>query len=304
MEKILILLKKGEAVYFKWRYNMFDKLADIERRYVELSEQINDPDIIGDNEKWRKLMKEHGDITPIIEKYNEYKKVKSDIEEAEQMLSEETDDEFKQLIKEEYNENKKRIEEISKQLTLLLLPKDPNDDKNVIVEIRGGAGGDEAAIFAGDLFRMYSRYAEGRRWKTENAVVEGTRLFEVIKVAGGLTDEAFTEQINQAEVVVDGQKVVIPSFEDNNGTAAFGSSGNIGGTGEPAALGKDSQGRININLADSSVLQEIPGVGPATAEKIIAYREENGKFSQIEDIKMVSGIGNKTFQKMKDKITV
>ena len=146
---------------------MFDKLADIERRYVELSEQINDPDIIGDNEKWRKLMKEHGDITPIIEKYNEYKKVKSDIEEAEQMLSEETDDEFKQLIKEEYNENKKRIEEISKQLTLLLLPKDPNDDKNVIVEIRGGAGGDEAAIFAGDLFRMYSRYAEGRRWKTE-----------------------------------------------------------------------------------------------------------------------------------------
>jgi len=167
LEKILILLKKGEAVYFKRRYNMFDKLADIERRYVELSEQINDPDIIGDNEKWRKLMKEHGDITPIIEKYNEYKKVKSDIEEAEQMLSEETDDEFKQLIKEEYNENKKRIEEISKQLTLLLLPKDPNDDKNVIVEIRGGAGGDEAAIFAGDLFRMYSRYAEGRRWKTE-----------------------------------------------------------------------------------------------------------------------------------------
>ena len=103
-------------------------------------------------------------------------------------------------------------------------------------------------------------------------VVEGTRLFEVIKAAGGLTDKAFTEQINQAEVVIDGQKVVIPSFEDNNGTAAFGSSGNIGGTGEPAALGKDSQGRININLADSSVLQEIPGVGPATAEKIIAYR--------------------------------
>jgi competence protein ComEA len=135
-------------------------------------------------------------------------------------------------------------------------------------------------------------------------VVEGTRLFEVIKAAGGLTDKAFTEQINQAEVVIDGQKVVIPSFEDNNGTAAFGSSGNIGGTGEPAALGKDSQGRININLADSSVLQEIPGVGPATAEKIIAYREEKGKFSKIEDIKMVSGIGNKTFQKMKDKITV
>lgn len=146
---------------------MFDKLADIERRYIELSEQINDPDIIGDNEKWRKLMKEHGDITPVIEKYNEYKKVKADIEEAEQMLNEEVDDEFRQLIKEEYSENKKHIEEISKQLTLLLLPKDPNDDKNVIVEIRGGAGGDEAAIFAGDLFRMYSRYAEGRKWKTE-----------------------------------------------------------------------------------------------------------------------------------------
>ena len=147
---------------------MLERLADIERRYEELSDLINDPEIIADNERWRKLMKEHSDITPIVEKYREYKKIKEELAEAEEMLNDSSiDDDFKSLVKEEFSENKKKIVDTEEELKILMLPKDPNDDKNVIVEIRGGAGGDEANIFAGDLYRMYSRYAERRRWKTE-----------------------------------------------------------------------------------------------------------------------------------------
>ena len=124
-------------------------------------------------------------------------------------------------------------------------------------------------------------------------VKEGTRVFEVIEKAGGLTEDAFIEQINQAEAVTDGQKIVIPSSEDVQQSLM-----------PQTASGKDSSGLVNINSADSQTLQEIPGVGPATAEKIIAYRTENGRFSSIEDLKNVSGIGDKTFEKMKDKITV
>lgn len=145
---------------------MFDKLIDLERRYIELSDKINDPEIISNNEEWRKLMKEHSDISPIVNKYKEYEQTKQAIEDAKEMLNE-SDEEMRQLAKEELNENTEKLEEIKEGLKILLIPKDPNDDKNVIVEIRGGAGGDEANIFAGDLYRMYSRYAERRRWKTE-----------------------------------------------------------------------------------------------------------------------------------------
>lgn len=145
---------------------MFDKLIDLEKRYIELSDKINDPEIISNNEEWRKLMKEHSDITPIVNKYKEYEQTKQAIEDAKEMLNE-SDEEMRQLAKEELNENTEKLEQIKEELKILLIPKDPNDDKNVIVEIRGGAGGDEANIFAGDLYRMYSRYAERRRWKTE-----------------------------------------------------------------------------------------------------------------------------------------
>ncbi len=145
---------------------MFDKLIDLERRYIELSDKINDSEIISNNEEWRKLMKEHSDISPIVNKYKEYEQTKQAIEDAKEMLNE-SDEEMRQLAKEELNENTEKLEEIKEELKILLIPKDPNDDKNVIVEIRGGAGGDEANIFAGDLYRMYSRYAERRRWKTE-----------------------------------------------------------------------------------------------------------------------------------------
>ena len=147
---------------------MLNRLEELEKKYIELSDKINDPDIISDNELWRKLMKEHSDITPIIEKYKEYKQTIKAYDEAKEMLDDNSlDDDMRQLAKEELNENAKKTEIIQDELKILLLPKDPNDEKNVIVEIRGGTGGDEAALFAGDLFRMYSRYAERQKWKIE-----------------------------------------------------------------------------------------------------------------------------------------
>lgn len=145
---------------------MLERLADIEKRYIDLSDKINDPEVISNNEEWRKLMKEHSDISPIVEKYREYKETEEAVEEAREMLDD-SDEEMKALAKEEFSEGRKKLDELKDELTVLLLPKDPNDEKNVIVEIRGGAGGDEANIFAGDLFRMYSRYAERRHWKIE-----------------------------------------------------------------------------------------------------------------------------------------
>lgn len=146
---------------------MLDRLQEIKSKYENLGESINDPDVIANQDEWRKLMKEYSDMTPIIEKYREYKKLSEEIEDALEMLKDKLDDDFREMVKEELSENKEKIEFVKNELTILLIPKDPNDDKNVIVEIRGGAGGDEAALFAGDLFRMYSRYAERQKWKVE-----------------------------------------------------------------------------------------------------------------------------------------
>ncbi len=146
---------------------MFEKLSFIEERFTDLAAKISDPDVIADQETWRKLCKEHSDITPIVEKYREYKQVKETVEEAKELLNDTQDKEFRTMLEDEVSEGQKAILRLSDELKILLLPKDPNDEKNVIVEIRGGAGGDEAALFAGDLFRMYSMYAESRRWKNE-----------------------------------------------------------------------------------------------------------------------------------------
>ena len=147
---------------------MFDKLSFIEDRFAELEHKISDPAVIADQELWRKLCKEHSDITPIVEKYREYKALGENIEEAKEMLADSgLDKEEKSMIEEEMAESKKLIEIVKEELKILLLPKDPNDDKNVIIEIRGGTGGDEAALFASDLLRMYSMYAETKRWRVE-----------------------------------------------------------------------------------------------------------------------------------------
>ncbi len=155
---------------------MFDKLAFIEEKYEELSLKISDPDVIADINTWRSLMKEHSDMTPIVEKYREYKAVKQTIADAEEMLSEKQDAEFEELLREEMNDAKAQIPSIEEELKILLIPKDPNDDKSVIVEIRGGTGGEEAALFAAALFRMYSMYAEKKRWKIEIMNSNATEL--------------------------------------------------------------------------------------------------------------------------------
>ena len=147
---------------------MFDKLSFIDDRYKELETKISDPEIIADQEQWRKLCKEHSDISPIVAKYREYKTLVENIEEAKEMLrADGLDKDEKEFLEATISESTEGIEVISEELKILLLPKDPNDDKNVIVEIRGGAGGDEAALFAADLLRMYSMYAETKRWKVE-----------------------------------------------------------------------------------------------------------------------------------------
>ena len=151
---------------------MFDRLEDLLIRYEELMSELSEPDVANNPERFRKLMKEQSDLTPIVEAYKEYKQCKQNIEDSLAMLDEETDEEMKELAKEELNDSKARVEELEQKLKILLLPKDPNDDKNVIVEIRAGAGGDEAALFAAEIYRMYVHYAEGRRWKVETMECE------------------------------------------------------------------------------------------------------------------------------------
>lgn len=146
---------------------MFDKLSFIEEKFNELEKKISDPEVIANQDMWRKLCKEHSDIAPIVEKYRAYKAVKDNIEDAKEMIASGVDKDEKDMLEEEINESKEKIENLESEIKILLLPKDPNDEKNVIVEIRGGAGGDEAALFAADLLRMYSMYAETKRWKVE-----------------------------------------------------------------------------------------------------------------------------------------
>ena len=146
---------------------MFDKLGVLEEKFEDLNMRVSDPEIISDQSTWQKLMKEVSDLEPIVSKYREYKQTKEDIEAAKEILETSSDEEFRELAKMELSEKEADMETIQSEMKILMLPKDPNDDKNVIVEIRGGAGGDEAALFAGVLFRMYSMYASARRWKVE-----------------------------------------------------------------------------------------------------------------------------------------
>ncbi|ABP67116.1 peptide chain release factor 1 [Caldicellulosiruptor saccharolyticus DSM 8903] len=146
---------------------MIEKLQVIEEKYLELEKKISDPEIINNNQEWQKLMKEHSNLQPIVEKFREYKRIIKTIEEAEELLDTNLDEDFEKLVKEELNQAKEQKEIVERELKILLLPKDPNDEKNVIMEIRAGAGGEEAALFAAELFRMYSRYAERKNWKVE-----------------------------------------------------------------------------------------------------------------------------------------
>ena len=146
---------------------MFQKLDDLLMRYEDLTAELNNPSVVENQTRFRKLMKEQSDLTPLVDAYKEYKACQQTVADSLEMLDTESDEELREMAKEELNEAKARIEELEHTMTILLLPKDPNDDKNVIVEIRAGAGGDEAALFAAELFRMYTHYVETKRWKVE-----------------------------------------------------------------------------------------------------------------------------------------
>lgn len=163
---------------------MFDKLEELVEKLEQIMKELSQPDVVNDQARFKKLMKEQSDLTPIVEKYNEYKKAKQDEEDSLMLLDEESDEEMKEMAKEELAEAKKAIERCENELKVLLLPKDANDDKNVIVEIRAGVGGEEAALFAGELFRMYQHYADKKRWQIEMISMDDTGI-------GGIKDATF-----------------------------------------------------------------------------------------------------------------
>lgn len=163
---------------------MFDRLEDLLIRFEEIMGELHEPSVTNHQERFRMLMKEQSDLTPIVEAYQEYKKCRQDIEDSVSMLNSESDEEMREMLKEELNDAKKRCEELEQEMKVLLLPKDPNDEKNVIVEIRAGAGGDEAALFAAEMYRVYVRYAERRHWKVETMNVDEIGI-------GGMKDVSF-----------------------------------------------------------------------------------------------------------------
>lgn len=190
---------------------MFEKLSFLQERFDELSAAISDPEVIADQNKFRELCKEHSDIAPIVEKYNMYKAARRQLDEAKEMLADNPDKELKELIQADYDDAKEKIAQYEEDLKILLLPKDPNDDKNVIVEIRGGAGGDEAALFAADLMRMYSMYAENRRWKIEILSMNQTELGGIKEVSFGITGQGAYSRLKYESGVHRVQRV--PSTE-------------------------------------------------------------------------------------------
>lgn len=169
---------------------MLEKLELAEKRYEEINTKLMDPSIVSDNKQYTELMKEHKSLTPLIEKYRTYKVAQTDFEDAKSMLNEGgLDKDFKEIVQEQYDRNKEEMEKIYEDIRILLLPKDPNDEKNVIVEIRGGAGGEEAALFAYNLYRMYSMYAEAKNWKCEVFNANETELGGFKEVSFSITGE-------------------------------------------------------------------------------------------------------------------
>ena len=157
---------------------MYDKLDAIVLRYEDINRELASPGVLSDQDRFRRLMKEQSDLTPLVETYTRFRSVSDNLEESRMILEEEDDEEMRELAREEISSSKKELEDLQEQLRILLIPKDPNDEKNVIVEIRAGAGGDEAALFAAEIYRMYIHYAESRRWKAE------TLDFEEIGIGG------------------------------------------------------------------------------------------------------------------------
>lgn len=218
---------------------MTEKLEKIVERYNFLTEEIAKPEVIANNNSWKKLVKEHSSLTPIVECYEQYRKVESNLSEALQLAETENDKEMLEMLREEISSDKKRREELQEQLKVLLLPKDPNDDKNVIVEIRAGAGGEEAALFANEIRRMYYMFAEKNHWKVEEINIEENEL-------GGLKEGSFM-------VVGEG---AYSKFKFESGVHRV-----------QRVPDTESQGRIHTSTITVAVLPEAPNVDIEIADK-------------------------------------
>lgn len=210
---------------------MLEKLQAVEDKYMELESLISDPDTIQDIERWQRYSKEHASLTPLVEKFRVYKKVVRGIADDKAMFAEPLDDEMRKLVEEELSDFQQQKAVLDQELPVLLLPRDPNDDKNVIVEIRGGVGGDEAALFAGDLFRMYSRFAERQGWRTELIDANATEIGGFKEVSFMVTGfgaysklkyESGTHRVQRVPVTESGGRIhtsavtvaVLPEVED------------------------------------------------------------------------------------------
>jgi len=206
---------------------LLDKLEFIENKYDELSVKIGDPSIMQNQNEWRKLCKEHSDLEIIVNSYREYKKVTEDLKANKEMLSSESDREMREMLNEEITDLTNREADLENEIQILLLPKDPNDDKNVFVEIRGGAGGEEAALFAYNLFRMYTRYAETQRWATEIMslnetdlggfkevvfMIKGNGAYSKLKYESGVHRVAVLPEVDDVEIEIADKDVRIDVF--------------------------------------------------------------------------------------------
>ena len=226
---------------------MIEKLKQIKEKFIELTAKISDPDVIADMPTWQKLVKEHAELTPIVEKYDEYAKCEKDMNEALELQQIESDADMLSLLEEEWQSNKKRLGEIENELKILLLPKDENDDKNVIIEIRAGAGGDEAGLFAAELKRMYGLFADKHRFSIEELDGNYTE-------AGGVKEVSF---------MVKG-KGAFAKFKFESGVHRV-----------QRVPETESQGRVHTSTATVAVLPENPDVNIELNEKdleIVTYR--------------------------------
>ena len=222
---------------------MFDKLDAAENRYDEINHKLSDPQIMADQDEYRKLTKEYSELDDIVAKYREYKKVSKDIYEAKELLDGTLDKDFREMVQLEFTEAREKLVQISKQLKILILPKDPNDDRSVIVEIRGGAGGEEAALFAANLFRMYTRYGERKRWKSEILDTNETEIGGIKEIVFSIEAKGAYSKLKYESGVHRVQRV--PSTE---------SSGRIHtSTVTVAVLPEVDEVEVDINPADLQI---------------------------------------------------
>ena len=201
---------------------MFDKLDDMLIHYEELMLMLGDPDVTQDTKRFTKLMKEQAELAPIVEAYKQYKQAKQDVEDSLALLEEENDEEMREMAKEELSDAKKRIEELEHELKILLLPKDPNDDKNIILEIRAGAGGDEAALFAAELYRMYSNYADSQHWKVEIISINENGIGGFKEVVAMVTGKGAYSKLKYESGVHRVQRIPVTESQGRIQTSAAG----------------------------------------------------------------------------------